>query len=142
MIWGNLNSRKVYFSLLYHLSCLASKYGILWRSLRNKCHCVKIVRIRSFSGAHFPELRFPVWIRKNTDQKNSEYGHFSRSVSKLCWADVLHKKWLDSFCSAFSSIWNEYRENRERKKFCRIALFMQGYFLIMIIIFNPYIERH
>ena len=36
-------------------------------------HCVKTVRIRSFTG--------PCSARKqeNAEQKNSEYGHFSRS---------------------------------------------------------------
>ena len=60
-------------------------------------HCVKTVRIRSYSGPHFPPI-FPHldWIRrdteylsvfspnegkcgKNVDQNNSEYGHFLRS---------------------------------------------------------------
>ena len=39
------------------------------------CHCVKSVRIRSFSGP------YSVRMWENTDQKTSEYGHFSRSVS-------------------------------------------------------------
>ena len=38
----------------------------------NNGHCVKSVLIRSFSGPNFPEFGL------NTDQKNSEYGHFSR----------------------------------------------------------------
>ena len=38
-------------------------------------HCVKIVRIRCFFGPHFPAFGL------NTDQKNSEYGHFSRSTT-------------------------------------------------------------
>ena len=36
-------------------------------------HCVKTVRIRSYSGPYFPAFGL------NTDQNNSEYGHFSRS---------------------------------------------------------------
>ena len=36
-------------------------------------HCVKIVRAWSFSGPHFPAFGL------NADQKNAEYGHFSRS---------------------------------------------------------------
>ena len=44
-------------------------------------HCVKNVYIRSFSGPDFSDIRsispFLVRILKNTDQKNSEYGHFS-----------------------------------------------------------------
>ena len=59
-------------------------------------HCLKGVRIWSYSGPHFSCI-FPLsnWIqrdtlsvfssnagkcRKNTDQNNSEYGHFLRSV--------------------------------------------------------------
>ena len=37
-------------------------------------HCLNSVHIRSFSGP------FSVQMRKNTDQKISEYEHFSRSV--------------------------------------------------------------
>ena len=36
-------------------------------------HYVKKVPIRSFSSPYFPAFEL------NTDQKNSEYGHFSRS---------------------------------------------------------------
>ena len=70
-------------------------------------HCVKSVRIRSYSGPYFPGFglnteRYKVSQRsispysvrmwENTDQNNSEYEHFSRSVSccaKSCftWAD-------------------------------------------------------
>ena len=54
-------------------------------------HCVKTVRIRSYSGLHFPAFglnteRYGVshriqseWIWKNADLNNSEYRHFSRS---------------------------------------------------------------
>ena len=37
-------------------------------------HCMKRIRIQSFSGPLFPAFRL------NTDQKNSEYALFSRSV--------------------------------------------------------------
>ena len=49
-------------------------------------HCVKSVRIRKFSGPYFPAFGFSTeylsvfnYMRKITDQKNSEYGHFSSS---------------------------------------------------------------
>ena len=52
-------------------------------------HCVKSVRIRSYYGLHFPAFGLNTEIlhtsphsarmRENTDQNNSEYGHFSRS---------------------------------------------------------------
>ena len=51
--------------------------------------CVKIVRIRSYCGPHFPAFglnteRYSVSpysarMPENIDQNNSEYGHFSRS---------------------------------------------------------------
>ena len=37
-------------------------------------HCVKSVRIMSYSGP------YSVRMRDNADQNNSEYGHFLRSV--------------------------------------------------------------
>ena len=62
-------------------------------------HCVKSVRIRSFSGLYFPRIRtgyveirsiflYSVRMWENMDQKNSEYKHFSSSVnffSKVFW---------------------------------------------------------
>ena len=50
-------------------------------------HCVKSVRIRSYSGPHFPvfglnterKCGILVRMRENADQNNSEYGLFSRS---------------------------------------------------------------
>ena len=70
-------------------------------------HCVKSVRIQSYSGPYFLAFGlnterykesqrsispYSVRMRENTDQNNSEYEHFSRSVSccaKSCfaWAD-------------------------------------------------------
>ena len=69
-----------------------------WLSSANS-HCVKSVRIQSYSGLHFSHI-FPHsdWIRsdteylpvfssnaakcgKNADQNNSKYGHFLYSVS-------------------------------------------------------------
>ena len=53
-------------------------------------HYVKSVHIRSFSGPFLPAFglnteRYPASINslrmwENTDQKNSEYGHFLRNV--------------------------------------------------------------
>ena len=48
-------------------------------------HCLKSVRIRSFSGPYFPAFRLnilylsvSVRMRENTNQKYSKYGHISR----------------------------------------------------------------
>ena len=58
-----------------------------------KCHCMKSVRIRSFSSLYFPafELRispYSVQMWENTNRKISEYGHFSRSVCAWDYAKV------------------------------------------------------
>ena len=47
--------------------------------------CAKCVRIRSYSGPHFPAFRlrispYSVRMRENVDQNNSKYGHFLRST--------------------------------------------------------------
>ena len=48
-------------------------------------HCVKSVRSRSFSGPYFPAFGLntgkSIRMWENTDEKKSEYGHFSRSES-------------------------------------------------------------
>ena len=45
-------------------------------------HCVKSVRIRSYSGPYFHAFGLITGrMRENTDQNNSEYGHFSHSVN-------------------------------------------------------------
>ena len=49
------------------------KYKLCLRYIDERHHCVKSVRIRSFSGPYIPAFEL------NTDQKNSEYEHFSRS---------------------------------------------------------------
>ena len=48
-------------------------------------HCVKSVRIRSYSGPYFPAFGL------NTDQYNSEYGHFLRSS---CYRIKFCPQWL------------------------------------------------
>ena len=55
-----------------------------------KTRKLKIVRIRDFSGSHFPICGlfterycispYSVRMWENTDQKNSRYGHFLRSA--------------------------------------------------------------
>ena len=49
-------------------------------------HCVRSIRIWSFSGPYFPTFRqnsispYSVRMRENADQRNSEYEHFLRNV--------------------------------------------------------------
>ena len=88
----------------------------------NSLHCVKSVRIRSYSGPHFSHI-FPHldWIRrgasylsvlspnsgkrrKNTDQNNSKYWHF------LCSATAANNtcQWLQrifSWCHFSTTFW-------------------------------------
>ena len=55
--------------------------------MRIHSHCVKNVHIRSYSGPYFPAFGlnterspYSVQVREKTDQTNSEYRHFSRSI--------------------------------------------------------------
>ena len=88
---------------IYHAEILKVKYFQVKRTTEKEArvmncfcgmfkrqkHCVKSVRIRSYSGPHFPAFSH---IRtefspnlgkcgKNADQSNSEYGDFLRSES-------------------------------------------------------------
>ena len=83
-----------------------------WATGRNISHCVKNVRIRSYSGRHFPAfgLReilfiFPysVQMRENADQNNSEYEHLLRSVTIPELLVVIFQT-ASSFESAFISM--------------------------------------
>ena len=81
-------------------------------------HCAKSVHIQSYSGLSFPACglnteRYPYSVRlwENTDQNNSEYGHFLRSDVPYIAAnwhalshDLCFSKhcFLDNCCCAFS----------------------------------------
>ena len=59
------------------------KYNIL--SLREKCPYSEFFwfsfsLIRTEYSEMLRIFPYSVWMRENTDQKNSEYGHFSRGV--------------------------------------------------------------
>ena len=108
------------------------------------CHCVKSVRIRSFSGAHFPRtFRHTDWVRrdtsyllvfssnagkcgKNADQNNSEYRHFLRSMHRN--KNMLKKKY-------FHSLINTSRHRtRDVKQFNKVQLLVFRYSLKKLII--------
>ena len=82
----------IYFKIM---SCFITiRTGILQQLLPNiwEHHFMKSVRIRSYSGPYFCAFwliteRYLLSLRiqctaRNTVQKNSEYGHFSRSALK------------------------------------------------------------
>ena len=83
---------------MYEMSkCLFTFKGNIYRNMKKltkhysviEFHCVKSVRIRSYSGPYsVRKIRSisPNSVRMlgNTDQNNSEYGHFLRSVSQKC----------------------------------------------------------
>ena len=58
------------------------------KDLLNKLRCIKSVRIRRFSGLYFRAYRL------NTDQKNSENGHFSRSVVPGAVSSVIGRSYI------------------------------------------------
>ena len=62
--------------------------------LMSVVHCLKSVRIQSYSGPHFPAFGL------NTNQNNSEHGHFSRSGA--------HDIDCDAFRNFIKSITHRY----------------------------------
>ena len=60
----------------------------------SECHCVESVGIQSFCGPYFPVFglnTYSVRMRENMDQKNSEYGHFSRNVQETIISKISKK---------------------------------------------------
>ena len=72
------------FSVLSNFNRLLA-FQISFSIVISVIHCVKSVFILSFSGPYFPAFGlntkryYSVGMCENVDQKNSEYGHFSRS---------------------------------------------------------------
>ena len=67
---------------------IKAKINIPWI---DTIHCVKSVRIRSYSGL------YSVRMRENTDQNNSEYGHFLQS-DMLSSIKLILTKFLSFLC--------------------------------------------
>ena len=92
------NRAKKAIMFMYEMSkCLFTFKGNIYRNMKKltkhcsviEFHCVKSVRIRGYSGLYsVRKIRsispYSVWMLGNTDQNNSEYGHFLRSVSQKC----------------------------------------------------------
>ena len=76
-------------------------------------HCMKSHRIRSFSGPYFHEFGL------NAEQKNSQYGHFSRNeyVSLYC----LLSSCQSCPCTCKSHFQFEERENIVKTKSCYLV---------------------
>ena len=87
LIFCNITRITVYFVMCNYAHYWF--YSYCWNCLYfwNYWHCLKSVRIRSLSGSYFATTRsislYSVRIQENGDQKNSKYGHFSRSVSHI-----------------------------------------------------------
>ena len=61
-------------------------FGFLRDHVKSELNCLKSVRIRSYSGPHFPAfglLCIQSECEKNADQNNSGYGHFLRSTREI-----------------------------------------------------------
>ena len=76
--------------------------------VRSHKHCVEKFCIRIFSSPYFPafglytERYKSVQMQENTDQKNSECGHFSRSEKHHLGTPLKHFR--KKFCFAFRRI--------------------------------------
>ena len=97
--------------------------------------CVKSVRIRSYSGPHFPAFRL------NTDQNNSEYGHFLRSDTHQVYFKFTRKTSLHiTFTKKFTSYSRFAADNQKNiywnPVFSRLAcLFVYLFIYLFIYLF-------
>ena len=77
--------RKIHVSVgfleMKHVISIQCTFGCYFR-----IHCVKSVRILSYSGL------YSVRMRENPDQNNSEYGHFLRIDSVLYLEKKMNRK--------------------------------------------------
>ena len=99
-LWWLVSIKKVNSAHWFFPRYLNLKYFIC------NHHCQKYARFRSFSGPYFPAFglmteRYSV-LRKNTNQKNSEYGHFSRSARGTYRITFIHTAWKMSKYGVFS----------------------------------------
>ena len=80
-----------YITYSWSISCVQDDMFDISQKSLTIYHCVKRVRIRSYSGSYFSRIRteygelrsistYAIQMRENTNQNNSEYGHFLRSV--------------------------------------------------------------
>ena len=118
------------FYLIYYVSVnplfgknLGSNFRLLKifhiiHSFHRESLCVKSVRVRSYSSLYFPAFglnaeRYFVY----TDQNNSEYGHFSRSVWWIWWYKVILEAYSEpcqtSKMELFVKIINGLNNNEE-----------------------------
>ena len=97
-LWEMIGERCGYVNGGAFIVVAADKYDVnkcccsaCYSSRMCHCHCVKSVRIRSYSGPYFPTFElntkrygsnspYSVRMQENTDQNNSEYGHFLRTM--------------------------------------------------------------
>ena len=108
---------KIFRQVMVGISFHQGFISLLHQPRALSTHCVKSARIWSFSGPYFPHsdwIRrdthispYSVRMRENTDQKNSEYRHFSRSDGNHHSSIAL---WTLSHVTvyAFFFLWNVY----------------------------------
>ena len=83
-------------------------------------YCAKSVRIRSFLVRIFSHLdkygdilrisRYSVRIRENTDQRNSEYAHFSRSETHLVISQLKEPNTKILLLFNLQNVWISYSD--------------------------------
>ena len=49
------------------------------------------------------KLPYSVWMRENTDQKNSNFGHFSCWVHLMTYGCIAEKQCFEKYCSCYKS---------------------------------------
>ena len=102
------------------ISCLR-----VWQWLRKKCPYSELFwSVFSRIQTEYAEIRsispYSVWMRENTDQKNSKYGHFLRSEwLRYCW--ILKKLFIKkSFVDDLVATYDEILDTTETISFSPI----------------------
>ena len=95
---------------------------LYYNSLRKKCTYSELFwsvfsRIRTEYGEMQSISPYLVQIRENTDQNNSQYGHFSRS--DCCSSQISNFGWLLEKFYEFNMLWGLKVNNLRDFKNCR-----------------------
>lgn len=97
-----------------------------------KLHCVKSICIWSFSGP------YSVTMMENTDQKNTEYGHFPRYIRSNVYWSVPKKTLVNIYDETFfqKCFMAKYTKKNMERKFTKKALLLKGFNVVFFYLWK------
>ena len=66
-------------------------------------HQVTYSSVSDIISPHSKWIPYSVRMRKNADQKNSNFGHFSCWVHLMTYRYIAEKQWFEKYCSCYNS---------------------------------------